>query len=522
MNTYYEEIFKEKTIDTLKIYLEAISICTLESFSKKFSEIPENAAEEYIDYYQKIFANYYLYLRTIEYFNNKASKTPTISFRNFSEACKSLRKHLLFLVNTNFAFSDNTERLVKFITETKEIDPATGNSQMFNYKQRFWKHFVEKRPIDPPSSVQTLFSDINNSTTRKSSVDTNLENKPTGQKTNPLLYQEELPFYCILFYIYYWGKIYKVDFDDCNFSIPNKPIKDLLKNKPNTKIIEWCIGCYHEWLEEFGPNYQKTDDNLLLSEYIYGIPLIFQRFQYHKSKGKQLLFNRLKFLLELYNESELLLSVPGIEESIKNEIIHLKSTFIPNATIYQNKRKDENQIKVVNDTRYIHTSIRNYFNLSEIPFCNLLGDTEQERRYMTDQELFSKNSCKLIASLFMAYAESYNTNDPLPYITINYIVSYHCWLLGSWSETHIESPEDFRSADNIELVLSTLHDGLHGMIKDLKKLGLEGIYSKLLLPYYKDAVKELKIPESKWRDFLYDEFLNNLTKKDIIVFSTLT
>lgn len=314
MDNTYEKDTKEQPIDTLSIYLTSLCLCTLESVFTIFSQIPEKASEEYSNRYEKIFTNYYFYQKTTEYFNNKTLKEPTISFKEFSNACNIFKDNLL-VTETKNKFNFNMKELITSIEKISN-DPNIGNSQIFNYKQRFWNSFINTIQIPFPGSVNELLTNIYDI----SKIQDNNSNTKYKEKLKniPILYQEELPFYCILFYIYYCDRLLKPPFDTPS-SLSNKPLKDLISDKPNTKIIEWCIGCYQEWINIYGLDYKYNKDKknkvnntepLALSKYMYGIPLILQRFQYHQNKGKQLLFKFLNDLFKLYNKEKLLLRIP--------------------------------------------------------------------------------------------------------------------------------------------------------------------------------------------------------------------
>ena len=406
------------------------------------------------------------------------------------------------------------QKLISAILETTTIDPASGNSQMFHYRERFWNNFIALKQIDFPYTINDLFSNIHNISQSRNS-----HNNTKDSRKQKILYQEELPFYCILFYMYYCCKILKIETNDWIFSQPNMHLSSISKCNSFTKTIEWYIECYQEWISIYGTDFTKEKStHLQLYEYIYGIPLIFQRFQYHKNMGKQLLFDRLNYLLKLYNKGKQKLNIPSIETFLQYEILHLKPTFVPNGSIHQKRRKDENQIKLLTDTRYIHKNIRNYCNISTIAFENLLVETKDKREKMTDEELLERNSSKFIASLFMAYANPYDTNDPLPYVNIHFIISYYCWLFDAWCEERNISLEHCNTPEEIELISSTLHTGIHNMINHAHELGFEKIYSELFLPYYEDAIKESKLSKSQWEKFLYDKFLNSITQKDLYIF----
>lgn len=98
---------------------------------------------------------------------------------------------------------------------------------------------------------------------------------------------------------------------------------------------------------------------------------------------------------------------------------------------------------------------------------------------MSDKELLERNSDKFITSLLMAYAKPYNTNDPLPYVNIHFIISYHCWLFDDWCKEHKKPLENGITPEEIELISNILHTGLHNMINHTRELGFEKIYSEL-------------------------------------------
>lgn len=484
---------KELTISEAIDYL---GTCTLEGTFKHFTKIPEHVQDMYTEQYTYIFANHYITKEVKKKLPSQSPLFEKLNYMDFSERCSEFRKYLSSDIANMDKYTASLKRLITLLDNAKAMRGTNRkyfndlSNNYSNLRKRFWNSFV--------CNVKLPFA----------------ETLDEASAEHGYIYQAEAPFYCILFFIYYLGAFYTDDEIASFFTFKQSLNAYKIHNNIND-VLNWCAICYQEWCDTFGMNYEIG--NTTLSQYAWGIPLIFERFNYHKHNGKQLLLNFLLDMFKSYNNGSATIKLPQLQIFLEIEIPFLKSIY-KKVPMFKQQRKNEIQLKYNDDTRYLKTSLAEYFHTSPQEFDLYVGDTRAEREDNEVQKQIRLDCCKYWANLFLLFTNKCDDNDPLPYVNVIFILSYYSWIYETWLTQKDGSQEYLSnfSDKNTDIFIVEAHNKMYDMICLNPTSRYKEIYSKLMMPYFNEISKETSYSRKEWDENIfriYAEYISSNQKR---------
>lgn len=384
------------------------------SYINYFDLLPEIQQQDYCRCFMVAFCNYYI----------KSQTTPSSKLIGYDDFFNGWSSFISKLKNFNNEKCLKTMNL-KLLCCNNEVSYDNQDSKK-NKPKRFWDKYVCYCPTSKSAIVPPISS-------------------------HKGIYQQELPFYYILYTIYYYSNKdnlidYYSTFD--NFQMlfaDNKTVRYF-----NT-LLRWCVACYTEWYS-FCSIQEFLDTEEDFSYYITGIPYILENFGFFWHIGMEWLNVCLKETLDTYNYNFLADKLFSFSNKNYTDFIwDLFSThrlwtkpYITGEDSLRSPRHNEKQRLFKEYTNYIQTYLDKYFQYQS----NRI-DIDSSFKYTTDDEeitsidytfenilAFTQENIKdFFSSIFLCFADSCNENDLLPYINLHIFFN---WFVNFFNSFEVE------------------------------------------------------------------------------------
>lgn len=482
---YFGRIMKyAKTNDELFYKLCFYSVCT---YYPNFEEFPHELQDFYIHKYALAFSNHY-----IKFTKNQTS----VACIEQTDFIKGWKTFISDFQACGAKIGTKTVALRKLITD----NPCEyGNYEDFKNKpSRFWKNYVCRKQSRQHNAFIPEIT------------------------CNEKLYREELPFYYILYTIYFYGNSKNEDIEE-PFATFSKNFLQYQKFGNINNILSWCISCYHEWYDYFSQNPTDHFDHKRISTYIVGIPFFLEHFGFYWHSGIKMHLNDfLEFLNEVRCkplgeencesldedncepfDDKLYINIPYandflIQHRFYTQPLISKSPF--------NKPRAGVQDLSLN-VSYIHYQLEDFFLLNQDTLISFFAGNysplkEGEPKITNPKDIAQLLDIQLkefLSSIFIYMIQP--SNDLLPYVNMHL---YFYKLIHSLAQMNID---DLSSKESIENCHELLYKLIATFLNHYNQLNYNDIYQEIFL-FYLQKIEGLStekmedLQEQIWNVFL--------------------
>lgn len=328
--------------NTLDDYFDNFAASCISTFFEPYTHFPDEMKKIYSDVYLLYFFNEYIKDKELSEKNYQKDEFYN-EWDNFIDKIRKLDCDEL---------GKNTKSLKELILNVTKSNISSEHT--CNKSKRFWKYYVCR-------SQESLKG----------------YNSPEI-KSKKCIKKEELPFYLILYTVYYYSTF-------CSYN--ETPFYGFAAQLNQYKIIEhindllsWCVSCFLEWYT-YAKKHPSAEYNI--KQYIYGIPHFLEHFGFFWHWGVEWHKNNLFDLFESLsfdpNSETFCLQIPDAINFLSMHRIYTAPHLPEKKQLFKKKRKDETTSLLSMDTLEIHKKLKSYFLLSKEEF------DEYKRKYVEVQ-----------------------------------------------------------------------------------------------------------------------------------------